>query len=155
MTLKTLSKCLKCVIIGIGICGLIILALLIPSSEYIDHFWHWLIFLFSSSMPCYIALFLGWKIATNIGNNHSFSEANAGLLKNISILFAGDAIFFFTGNVILFLLKLSNLEVLLVCSIVAFAGVAVSVVSAILSYLVKFSKKGAKLKEQDNRNIEG
>lgn len=116
MEQKTLSKWLKCVVVGIGICGLVILALLIPSSEYIEHFWHWLFFIFASSIPCYIALFLGWKIATNIGNNRSFSEANARLLKGISILFAADAIFFLVGNIFLFLINSSNFEVLLVCS---------------------------------------
>ena len=151
MEQKTLSKWLKCVVVGIGICGLVILALLIPSSEYIEHFWHWLFFIFASSIPCYIALFLGWKIATNIGNNRSFSEANARLLKSISILFAADAIFFLVGNIFLFLINSSNFEVLLVCSIVAFIGAAVSVVSAILSRL---TQKAAKLKEQDDWTIE-
>ena len=102
MEQKTLSEWLKCVVVGIGICGLVILALLIPSSEYIEHFWHWLFFIFVSSIPCYIALFLGWKIATNIENNRSFSEANARLLKGISILFAADAIFFLVGNIFCF-----------------------------------------------------
>ena len=51
----------------------------------------------------------------------------------------------------MFLINSSNFEVLLVCSIVAFIGAAVSVVSAILSRL---TQKAAKLKEQDDWTIE-
>ena len=93
---------------------------------------------------------LGWKIAGSIGRDRSFSEENARRLGWVSMLAAGDAAFFFAGNVLLLFLNMSHPGVLLASLGVVFAGAAVSVTAAALSHLVK---KAAILQEQSDWTI--
>ncbi len=159
MEQKILSKWLKCILIGVMFCGLVIFTLLIPAMglslrtqypEFSDRFWPWLGFLWASGIPCFAVLVLTWKIASNIGAARSFSEVNAKLLLWISALAAGDAAFFFAGNILLLLLNMSHPGITLASFLVVFAGIAVAVVSAILSHLVK---KAAVLQEQSDWTI--
>lgn len=159
MEQKALSKWLKCILIGVGICGLFIYALVIPIfgielrtayPEFSNRFWPWLIFIWVSGIPCFMVLAFSWEIAANIGRNLSFSEQNAKLLKWISGLSATDAGFFFAGNIILLLLNMSHPGVAIASFVIVFACVAVAVVSAVLSHLVK---KAAALQEQSNWTI--
>ena len=80
MEQKALSKWLKIIIIGVGICGLVGYFLVIPSfgqslarqyPEFSGRYLPWLIFIWLTAIPCYIALFFGWKIAANIGGDRS------------------------------------------------------------------------------------
>ena len=159
MKQASLSKWLKFIILGVGVCGLIVYALVLPVlglnitgsyPEWDDCFWPWLIFLWVTAIPCYIALAFGWKIAGNIGLDRSFSGDNATLLKWISALAAGDAAFFFLGNLVFFFLSMSHPSVVLLSMLVVFAGVAVCVASAALSHLVR---KAADLQEQSDFTI--
>lgn len=159
MEQKTLSKWLKCILIGVGICGLIMYAAVIPVfgldlrtmyPEFSDRFWPWLIFIWVSGIPCFSVLVLAWKIAGNIGRDQSFTEQNARLLKWISGLSAGDAGFFFAGNILLFLLNMSHPSIVLASLVIVFVGVAVAVTSAVLSYLVK---KASVLQEESDWTI--
>lgn len=159
MEQKDLSKWLKAILIGVGICGIIVFFFIIPSygrslvtlyPEFEYRYMPWLIFLWIMAVPCYIALFFGWKIAANIGNNRSFSFENARLLKWISWLAAGDSAFFFVGNIIMLLTDMSHPGVVLASLLVVFAGVAVTVVAAALSHLVK---KAAALQEESDLTI--
>lgn len=159
MEQKTLSKWLKCILIGVGICGLIMYATVIPVfgldlrtmyPEFSDRFWPWLIFIWVSGIPCFSVLVLAWKIAGNIGRDQSFTEQNARLLKWISGLSAGDAGFFFAGNILLFLLNMSHPSIVLASLVIVFVGVAVAVTSAVLSYLVK---KASVLQEESDWTI--
>lgn len=159
MEQKNLSNWLKCILIGIGILGLFFYTVVIPIfgidlrtqyPEFSNRFWPWLAFIMVSGIPCFIVLSLSWKIASNIGRNQSFSEVNAKLLKLISGLSAGDAVFFFIGNILLLLFNMSHPSVVLVSFVVVFAGIAVSVTSAVLSYLVK---KAAILQDQSDWTI--
>ena len=159
MKQTSLSKWLKIIIIGCGICGLLIYALVMPSigqtlasenPEMSSYFWPWLIFIWATGIPCYIALFFAWKIAANIGVDKSFSLSNAKLLKWISILAAGDAAFFFLGNIVFLLLNMNHPSIVLLSLIIVFAGVAISVAAAALSHLVM---KAADLQEQSDLTI--
>ena len=159
MEQKTLSKWLKCILIGVGICGLIMYAAVIPVfgldlrtmyPEFSDRFWPWLIFIWVSGIPCFSVLVLAWKIAGNIGRDQSFTEQNASLLKWISGLSAGDAGFFFAGNILLFLLNMSHPSIVLASLVIVFAGVTVAVTSAVLSHLVK---KASVLQEESDWTI--
>ena len=159
MEQKTLSKWLKCILIGVGICGLIMYATVIPVfgldlrtmyPEFSDRFWPWLIFIWVSGIPCFSVLVLAWKIAGNIGRDQSFTEQNARLLKWISGLSAGDAGFIFAGNILLFLLNMSHPSIVLASLVIVFVGVAVAVTSAVLSYLVK---KASVLQEESDWTI--
>ena len=159
MEQKALAKWLKIILIGVGVCGLIVYGGVIPGygaslanqyPEFSGRFWPWLIFLWLTAVPCYTALVLGWRVAGNIGRDRSFSLENAKLLALISRLAAGDAVFFFVGNVALLLLNMSHPGVFLLSLLVVFAGVAVAVAAACLSHLVR---KAADLQEQSDLTI--
>lgn len=155
-----LARWLKFIIIGVGICGLIIYGIVIPvfgqtvafieKGVYDYCFWPWLIFIWITAIPCYIVLFFSWKIACNIGNDKSFTVANANYLKWISILAAFDAAFFFVGNIVYLFLNMNHPGIVLFSLLVVFAGVAVAIASAALSHLVL---KAEVLQEQSDWTI--
>lgn len=159
MQQKNLSKWLKLVIIGTGLCGLVVYFLILPvfgqsivdsAPEFTGRYWPWLIFLWVSGIPCYAVLVFAWRIAVSIGADRSFTEANAARLKWISWLAAGDAAYFFIGSVALLLMDMSHPGVTLLSLIVVFAGIAISVAAAALSHLVQ---KAAALQEQSDLTI--
>ena len=159
MEQKTLARWLKVILIGVGLCGLVVYGAILPlygqsllgsNPEMANRYWPWLIFLWATGVPCYIALIIGWKIAANIGLDRSFSEDNARHLKRISLLAAGDTVFFFVGNLVLLFANMSHPGVVLGSFLVVFAGVAVSVAAAALSHLVL---KAALLQEQSDLTI--
>ncbi len=159
MEQKNLSKWLKFVIIGVGICGLVIYAFIVPMCgsdlrasypEFSDHFWPWAFFIWVSGIPCYMVLVFAWKISSNIGNDRSFTEQNAGYLKLISVIAAGDTVFFFAGNIVMLLFDMSHPSIVIASLFVDFIGVAISIAAAALSHLVK---KAAALQEQSDLTI--
>ncbi len=159
MEQKSLSKWLKLILLGMGICGLAVYFLIVPSfgdslrsqyPEFADRYWPWLIFIWVSGVPCYAVLALGWRIAVNIGRDESFSLANARCLGSIARLAAGDAAFVFLGNVALLFLNMSHPGVVLLSLLVVFAGAAVAVAAAALSHLVR---KAALLQEENDLTI--
>ena len=107
MNQKSLSNWLKMMIIGVGICGLLICVLVLPmltkeletlmNEKWVC--WAWLILLWLTSIPCFVALIFSWRIMSNIGNDKSFTKENAGLLKQISGLAIGNAVFLFIWNI--------------------------------------------------------
>ncbi len=159
MKQKFFAKWLKGIILGVAVCGLIvyfhvlpILGQLIvaydPAASYC--FWPWLWFLWLSGIPCYLVLFFGWKVITNVGQDKSFSVENARLLKWISLLAGIDAAFFFLGNLILLFLNMNHPGVAIASLFVEFVGIAVAVAAAALSHLVD---KAAVLQEQSDLTI--
>ena len=159
MKQKSLSNWLKFILIGVGICGLVVYFLVLPEMgrtivydypEFSNRYWPWLIFLWVTGVPCYAALVFGWKIAANIGKDRSFTLENAKYLKWISWLAEGDAIFFFAGNIVLWFSNMNHPGVVLASLLVVFAGVAVAVAAAALSHLVK---KAAVLQEESDLTI--
>lgn len=158
MEQKSLSNWLKYMIVGTGVCGLVICAVVVTFGidlresypEWAHCFWPWLIFLCGAGIPCYAVLSLAWGIATNIGYDRSFSEENAKMLLKISCLAAGDTGFFFLGNVLLLLLNMNHPGIILASLVIVFIGVAISVAFAALSHLVK---KAAALQEQSDWTI--
>ena len=159
MKQQSLSKWLRIILAGTGICGLIIYFYILPDwgksladhyPEFSGAYWPWLIFLWLTAVPCYIVLFLGWKIAGNIGKDRSFSAENAELLKWISWLAGGDTLFFFVGNMVLWFLNMNHPGIVLLAMVVVFAGIAVTVAAASLSHLVS---RAADLQEQSDLTI--
>lgn len=155
----TLSRWLKLIIIGAGICGLLIYAWIIPSfgkevaldyPELAGAYVPWLGFLWASGIPCYATLYFAWKIASNIGADRSFCGENGKYMKTISIMAGGDALFFFLGNLILLLMNMNHPGVVLVSLVVVFVGVGISVAAAALSHLIM---KAADLQEQSDFTI--
>ena len=159
MNQKKLSLWLKAIIIGVGICGLVIYLGILPNlgdalhgqyPEFAAWHWPWLIFLWITAIPCYAILVLAWKIASNIGNDCSFSADNANLLQYIAWLIAGDILFFFLGNAVFFFLSMNHPGMLLGSLVIDFLGVSVSVGCAALSHLVQ---KAAEMKAENDLTI--
>lgn len=159
MEQKTLSRWLKGIIIGIGLCGLTVYATVVPAlaeymleryPEFAAAVLSWKIFIWCSGIPCFAVLFFAWEIVSSIGADRSFTDENAKSLKWISALAAGDALFFFLGNILLLLMNMNHPGVVLASSVVVFIGIAVAVASAALSHLVK---KAASLQEQSDLTI--
>ncbi|MBQ8135122.1 MAG: DUF2975 domain-containing protein [Clostridia bacterium] len=159
MEQKGLSNWLKFIMIGIGLCGLVIYFLIVPmfgrnladnNPELAHCYYPWLIFLWVTAVPCYLVLVFGWKISVNIGKDRSFCEDNAKYLKWISMLAAGDSIFFFVMNIIYMFLGMNHPGIVLASLIVTFIGVAVTVAAAALSHLVI---KASKLQEDSDLTI--
>jgi len=155
-----LSKWLKFIIVGVGICGLIVYGIVIPmlgqtlatylNGEFDYCYWPWLWFIWATGVPCYLVLIFAWKIACNIGMDQSFTAANAKYLKWISILATTDAAFFFVGNIVYLFLNLNHPGIVLFSLLVVFAGVAVAIAAAALSHLVL---KAEVLQEQSDWTI--
>ncbi len=159
MNQRKLSSCLKAIIIGTGVCGLIVYFGVLPTCgeslhesypEFASWHWPWMVFLWITAIPCYAALVLGWRIAARIGEDRSFCVENARLLQIIAWLAAGDTAYFFTGNVVLLFLNMNHAGILLISLLICFAGVAVTVAAACLSHLVC---KAADLQEQSDLTV--
>ena len=75
---------------------------------------------------------------------------NASFLKRIAYCAAGDTVYFFIGNIALWLCGMSHPDVVLASLVIDFVGIAVSVASAGLSHLVE---KAAKLQEESELTI--
>jgi hypothetical protein len=155
MSKEMLEKWLKLVIIGLGLVGVFLYGLLIP--YFCENFfiyvggiwktalWPWIIFLWLTGIPCYLALFYTWKIAVKIGVGEAFSNQNAEKMKRIGILAFGDSIFLITGNIILFLLNWNHPGIMLIFTLFAFVGVLVAMAAFVLSHLLY---RAAKLEEE-------
>ena len=159
MTQQKLSAWLKAILIGVGLCGLIVYFAVLPSigsslhasfPEFAAWHWPWMIFLWLTAIPCFAALVMGWRIAVNIGKDRSFSEENARLLQRIGYLAAADTAFFFLGNIVFFFLGMNHAGIMLASLLICFAGVAVTVAAVCLSHLVH---KAADLQEQSDLTI--
>lgn len=146
MKLKTLSLRLKLVLIGMALCGFVVYGWFFPQfgrsvvhsmPEFAYCYYPWLILLWVTAIPCYVALLLGWRIACNIGKDRAFTEETAGLLRWISRLAVFDAAFFLAANVVYLFLNMNHPGIVLCSLLVAFAGAAVSVACSGLSDLVK------------------
>ena len=123
-------------------------AALYPEFEYC--YIPWLVFMVLFSLPCFAALFFGWKIAANIGCDDSFSYENAKYLGTISILAGADSAFFFAGNVVLLFLNMSHPGIALFSLFAVFAGTAICVICAALSHRVQ---KAAAMKAENDLTI--
>jgi len=145
MQQKSLSNWLKVAIICLAVFGLLVYGIVIPNygrnlavqnPDYAHCFWPWMTLLILTAIPCYTALVFGWRIATDIGRDRSFSEANAKRMKWISNLAFGDVILFFFGNTMLLFLGMSHPGVFLLSLLPDMLGVAIAVCAAALSHLI-------------------
>lgn len=159
MKSDALARWLKLIIVGVGICGLLTYMIILPrfgvylvdqNSMLEKNLTPWMVLLWVSAVPCYAVLYLGWKIATNIGNDESFTIDNSKYLKWIAYLALGDSVFVFVAHVIFLILDMSASVVMLVIIVVVFIGIAISTGAAALSHLVM---KAAQIKEENDLTI--
>lgn len=146
MTQKKLSKLICAVIAGMGICGLAVYFYVIPvlGRDMCRHFpefsycyYPWLIFIWLTAIPCYAALYYGWRIGREIGRDNSFSPENVSYLKKIMAMAIIDTTVFFAGNIIFLLLGMNHPGIVLLSLLVCFAGLVVAIIAAVLSHLAQ------------------
>lgn len=156
---KSLSKWLKGIIAGMGICGAIIYLYLIPmmgkelvdaAPEFSNCYIPWLVVILISAIPCYGVLYFGWKISSEIGKDNSFSMKNAAYLKNIAVLAVSDSAYFFAANLVLMIMGMNHPGIFLISLLVVFAGIVVTVAAAALSHLVQ---KAAEIEQENELTI--
>ncbi|MEY8392824.1 DUF2975 domain-containing protein [Lachnospiraceae bacterium] len=159
MTQKSLSTWLKAVILGIAFCGVILCVFLLPAigkdivaenPEFSSWYYPWFCVLWIAAVPCYLALYHGWKITVEIGRNRSFSMENAIYLKRISMFAIADTAYFFLANLLLIVFKRNHPGIFIASLFVDFAGVVIAVVAAALSHLVQ---KAAKMQQENDLTI--
>ncbi|MCC8131543.1 MAG: DUF2975 domain-containing protein [Oscillospiraceae bacterium] len=159
MDLKVLVRWLRAVIIGVAVCGAVAYGVVCPvcGMKIIeDHpdvsgwFWPWLGFILITAIPCYVVLFYCWKIVGNIASGRAFSYNNARYFSVMSYLALGDVAFFFVGNVVLLLVNMNHPSVIVASLLIVFVGIAVAVVFATLSHLVK---KAADLQQENDLTV--
>lgn len=159
MEQRALSSWLKGAIVCLAVLGLLVFAVVIPAygltlagnnPDYAHCFWPWMLLILLVAVPCYMALVIGWRIASDIGRDRSFSVVNAKRMKLISNLAFGDVMLFFCGNVLLLVFGMSHPGVFLVSLIPDLFGVALAVCAAALSHLIY---KSASLQEDADLTI--
>ena len=145
MKLPGLEKWLKFVIIGMGLCGAVVYGWGLPHMgaalrdafpEFAGWYYPWLVFLWLTALPCYGVLICAWRVAGNIGKGSAFSHDNGKAFRGIFRLAMGDTLFFFVGNMVLWLLGRNHPAIFAGSLILVFFGVAISVCAKALSHLV-------------------
>lgn len=153
------AKWLKVIIVGTTLIGLISCIFVVPEVMNIISFRYpelgyvvmpWEILIYVCSLPCFAAMGISWKIATNIQNDNSFCMENAKLFKWFSYLAIGDSLLFMGGSIIYLFIGLNHIGIMIVEMLIVFAGFAVFVCTAALSYLVR---EAAELQEDSDLTI--
>ena len=159
MKLTTIEKYLKLIIIGFAICGLLVYAFILPNfgqslahqyPEFAHWYYPWLIFLWITVIPCYLVLISAWKVARNIGEDKSFSYENGKYFKQIAFYAGADSVFFFIGNIVLWLTGYNHPGIVIASMILVFFGLAITLASKSLAQLVD---NAAELQEESEWTI--
>lgn len=145
MKLTSIEHCLKGVIIGLAVCGVLVYALILPElgnslklqyPEFSHWYYPWLVFLRLTVIPCYLVLVSAWKVVVNIGKGRSFSYENGKCFKRISQYVCADSVFFLAGNILLWLFGINHPGIVIVSMVIVFLGLSISLASKALSQLV-------------------
>ena len=155
----TFSKWLRVIIVGTTLIGVLCCAYIIPElartfKDSYPEFSHWvmpwLILIYVCAIPCFIAMWISWKITGNIGKNQSFTMENSKLFKIYSMLALGDSVVFLLGSIVYTLMGMNHPGLMLIDLLIVFVGLAVFVCTSALSYLVG---KAAMLQEDNDLTI--
>ena len=131
MKQRKLANLLKMMIIGVGVCGLFVYAMVVPPLGRAMLF-----AVLLTAIPCYVALVHSWQVMSNIANDESFTVGNAKLLGSIASLARIDSVFLLVWSVLFFTIKLTNLQIFVVSLFIVFIGIVVAAIFAALSHLV-------------------
>ena len=160
MKQKELAAALKgivvlCLLAGIGLCGVLIPLFGAEAArtnpDYAWMFWPCLGGIGVLCVPVLIVLVLVWQMAGRIGADNSFCYENAEALKQICGLAVLDTVLCLLGALVLAIFLRGLPPYLLLLSVaVMLVGVAIAVVSAVLSHLIQ---KAADLKAEQDLTI--
>ncbi|MDR3344931.1 MAG: DUF2975 domain-containing protein, partial [Oscillospiraceae bacterium] len=122
MSPKTLSRLLQLSVVATAACALFILLFVVPSfgegivtqnRQIADWYWPWLSFIWLTAVPCFAILVLIWRVSGAVRRDEVFTVKTAKLIKAGAVILFADVGFFFAGNIVLFILKMSHPAVLL------------------------------------------
>ena len=160
MKQKELAVALKGIVLVCLLSGLLLCGVLMPiygwgwvriEPALKGLFWFWLVALWVTCVPVLVVLGLVWRMATRIGADNSFCLENARSLKWICFLALGDTAAYLIGSVV-FCLQFGGMPPFLVLVVLAIllVGIAIAVVTALLSHLIQ---KAAQLKADQDLTI--
>lgn len=156
---KNIEKSLKIIIVLMGILGVGCYAVVVPwalsdfvqqYSEFSHWFMPWLVFLICTAFPLYAILVMGWKIASAVGADNSFTEKNAKRLSLCAYCLSGDAVFFLLGNFILGLLNMNHPGIFLAVCVFCFFIIMIACAVRLLAHLVS---KASAIREENEGYI--
>ena len=116
------------------------------------------IFLELCVLPCYAILAIGWMLTVAIERDTVFTKKTASLFRIAAFLLCGDAIFYFIGNVVFFIIsgywKAGQLMgTLLTFYLIRLVFIVIVLICALVcAVLCQYLNKAAELKE-DNDSI--
>lgn len=163
MSSRSLCFWIRCSIIAIAVCTIILCAVWYPASFSLINvgfipaislklnaaqIWSMLAFLWLCSLPCFFILIIFWKISTAIKKEELFTMSSAKRIKLCAVVFFIDLAVFFIGNLIFLLLGINGF---------AFFHFALFVGGAVLgifaSALSHYVAKAAELQEENEGTI--
>jgi hypothetical protein len=154
-----LSLWLKLIIILCGCFGLLFCiyigpetgkAVLLASENLKGLYNPFVIFIWITGIPFFTALFLGWKICSEIGSDKAFTVKNANRLKTISILSMTEGVLYIGALLYIFAAGSYHASILVMLLLILFFSVVISVFTSLLSHLIR---KASEIKDDNDLTI--
>ncbi|WP_305926839.1 DUF2975 domain-containing protein [Bacillus mycoides] len=155
MKQNELSLWLKLIIILCGCFGLLFCiyigpetgrAVLLVSENLKGLYKPFVLFIWITGIPFFSALFLGWKICSDIASHKAFTVKNANRLKRISILSMTEGVLYIGALLYIFAAGSYHTSILVILLLILFFSVVISIFTSLLSHLIR----GASEIEDDN-----
>ena len=101
-----------------------------------------LVFVWVTALPLILSIFKGWQIATEIGRDNTYCEANSKRLMLISRLILTDVVLYCLALVAIVVGNLFHPAMYLIITLLIFAAAMISVVASALShYILRYREK--------------
>lgn len=159
MNANNLANWLKLIVLGMGCCMLGVYFYVIPEAghslvvstpEYSYAYRPWLYLIWSTGIPCGMALYHGWCLACTIQKDELFIEDNVKHLRAVSYLSLFDGIYFAVMNIVYVFAVVNHFGIILISWFLLCVAFSISVVFRILAYLIS---RASELKLQSDATI--
>ncbi|PFL18394.1 hypothetical protein COJ07_19355 [Bacillus cereus] len=159
MKQKELSLWLKLIIVLCGCFGLLFCLYIGPetgratllSSEILKGLYKpFVLFIWITGIPFFSALFLGWKLCSDIALDKAFTVKNASRLKRISILSMSEGVLYIGGLLYIFAAGSYHTSILVILLLILFFSVVISIFTSLLSHLIR---KASEIKDDNDLTI--
>ena len=163
MSNKLICSLIRCAVIVMALCGLLICGFWYPfsisltavgivgtvtSQAQLVELWAQLLFYLFTSVPIFVILILFWTISTLIRDDRAVTLETAKRLKACAMILGIDLTVFFMGNLVFCFLGWNSFA--LIYFFAAAVGVFVTIVIAILA---QYTRKAATLREENESYI--
>lgn len=156
---QKLSVLLKVIIIIMAVLGFGGYGIVVPWAlstfveqypEFAYYYIPWLIFIMITALPLYAILALGWSVSNEMKKDMLFTRKNAKSLRLVAFLLGGDAVFFFIGNIIYWMLNLNHPGVVIAAFVFCVFVVLISLAVNILADMIN---KASAIREENESFI--